>query len=47
MNILHIIGNGIDLNQGLPTSYAHFYEFYFQLAPKEGDTDAINKFSQG
>lgn len=46
MNILHIIGNGFDLNQGLPTSYAHFYEFYFQLAPKEGDTDAINKFRE-
>ena len=32
MKILYIIGNGFDLNQGLPTSYAHFYEYYFQLA---------------
>ena len=31
MNLVHIIGNGFDLNQGLPTSYAHFYEYYFQL----------------
>lgn len=43
MNILHIIGNGFDLNQGLPTSYAHFYEYYFQLRPKDTDTEAVKK----
>lgn len=44
MNIVHIIGNGFDLNQGLPTSYAHFYEYLFQLKPKPSDTDAIIQF---
>ena len=46
MNIVHIIGNGFDLNQGLPTSYAHFYEFYFQLVPQEKDTEAVRKIRE-
>jgi len=28
MNILHIIGNGFDLNLGLKTSYKNFYDYY-------------------
>lgn len=28
MNILHIIGNGFDLNLGLKTSYKDFYDYY-------------------
>lgn len=44
MNIVHIIGNGFDLNQGLPTSYAHFYEYYFQLRPADSDTEPVKKF---
>lgn len=28
MNITLIIGNGFDLNLGLPTSYSHFYPYY-------------------
>lgn len=44
MNIVHIIGNGFDLNQGLPTSYAHFYEYYLQLVPKDDDPVAIKDF---
>lgn len=28
MNITYIIGNGFDLNLGLKTSYANFYEYY-------------------
>lgn len=44
MNIVHIIGNGFDLNQGLPTSYAHFYEYYLQLVPKDDDPVAIKNF---
>ena len=28
MNIVHIIGNGFDLNLDLKTSYRHFYEYY-------------------
>lgn len=46
MNIVHIIGNGFDLNQGLPTSYAHFYEFYFQLVPQEKDTEVVRKMRE-
>lgn len=44
MNIVHIIGNGFDLNQGLPTSYAHFYEYYLQLVPKDGESEVIKDF---
>lgn len=43
MNIVHIIGNGFDLNQGLPTSYAHFYEYYFQLRPQKSDSESVLK----
>ena len=43
MNVVHIIGNGFDLNQGLPTSYAHFYEYYFQLRPAGSDTEPVKK----
>ena len=46
MNIVHVIGNGFDLNHGLPTSYAHFYEFYFQLRPQKGDTEAVVKLRE-
>ena len=46
MNIVHIIGNGFDLNQGLPTSYAHFYEFYFQLVPQEKDIEVVRKMRE-
>lgn len=46
MNIVHVIGNGFDLNQGLPTSYAHFYEYYLQLIPKNGEPDSINRFRE-
>lgn len=44
MNIVHIIGNGFDLNQGLPTSYAHFYEYYLQLVPKADDPESVKRF---
>lgn len=44
MNILHIIGNGFDLNQGLPTSYAHFYEYYLQVVPTEGEPRTVSNF---
>lgn len=46
MKIVHVIGNGFDLNQGLPTSYAHFYEYYFQLRPQESDSDSVLKLRQ-
>ena len=37
MNITLIIGNGFDLNLGLPTSYKHFYEYY--LSPQHEDNN--------
>lgn len=46
MNIVHVIGNGFDLNQGLPTSYAHFYEYYFQLRPQESDSESVLKLRE-
>ena len=30
MRILLIVGNGFDLNLGLPTSYRHFYKYYLE-----------------
>ncbi|WP_375605651.1 AbiH family protein [Flavobacterium davisii] len=51
MNIVHIIGNGFDLNLGLKTSYKHFYEYYkkqeskndnIKLLKKEIDTNTEN-----
>lgn len=44
MNITHIIGNGFDINQGIPTSYAHFYEYYLQLVPNDDEPEIVNKF---
>lgn len=51
MNIVHVIGNGFDLNLGLKTSYKHFYEYYksqeskkesIKLLKKEIDSDSEN-----
>lgn len=44
MNITHIIGNGFDINQGIPTSYVHFYEYYLQLVPNDDEPEIVNKF---
>ena len=44
MNITHIIGNGFDINQGIPTSYAHFYEYYLQLVPADNENEVIKQF---
>lgn len=33
MNRLFILGNGFDLNLGLPTSYKYFYKYYTSLSP--------------
>lgn len=46
MNIVHVVGNGFDLNQGLPTSYAHFYEYYFQLQPQKSDSESVLKLRE-
>ncbi|WP_158221792.1 AbiH family protein [Myroides sp. N17-2] len=37
MNILHILGNGFDLNLGLKTSYSDFYSYYQEI----GNTDPV------
>lgn len=51
MNIVHIIGNGFDLNLDLKTSYKHFYEYYknqesknenIKLLKSEIDSDTEN-----
>lgn len=35
MNVTLILGNGFDLNMGLPTSYSDFYKYYLQIdSPK-------------
>ena len=40
MNVLLILGNGFDLNLGLPTAYSHFYQYYL----KEGSYSMQGKF---
>ncbi len=40
LKILHIIGNGFDLNLGLKTSYKDFYDFYKNL---ESTKNSVNK----
>jgi len=44
MNITHIIGNGFDINHGIPSSYAHFYEYYLQLIPEADESDIVKRF---
>lgn len=34
MNMLYLIGNGFDLNLGLPTRYSDFLEYYFNNDPQ-------------
>lgn len=34
MNVVYIIGNGFDLQLGLPTSYSDFYKYYTSLESK-------------
>ena len=41
MRILLIVGNGFDLNLGLPTSYRHFYKYY--LEHTESRNEHVNK----
>lgn len=43
MRILHIIGNGFDLNLGLKTSYKDFLDFYKKLS---SSTDTIKKLKE-
>lgn len=43
MNIVHIIGNGFDLNLGLKTSYTHFYEYYKNQESKNKTIKLLKK----
>lgn len=43
MRILHIIGNGFDLNLGLKTSYRDFFDYYQSL---ESSDSSINKLKR-
>lgn len=31
MNIVHILGNGFDINLGMKTRYADFYDYYKKI----------------
>lgn len=43
MNILYILGNGFDLQLGLPTSYSDFYKYYVSI---ESKSEAIKKLKE-
>ena len=43
MNIVHIVGNGFDLNLGLKTSYKNFYEFYIKQESKSNNVVLLKK----
>lgn len=43
MNILHIIGNGFDLNLGMKTSYKDFYEYYNSL---DSSNEIVNELKK-
>lgn len=36
MNIVHLIGNGFDINLGLKTKFRHFYDYYLKQETKFG-----------
>lgn len=43
MNVVYIIGNGFDLQLGLPTSYSDFYRYYTSL---ESKSESIKKLKE-
>lgn len=43
MNVLFIIGNGFDLQIGLPTRYSDFYQYYVSL---ESKSDSVNRLKK-
>lgn len=42
-NILFILGNGFDLNYGLPTKYQHFYSYYKFHLPEDMKVSEVAK----
>ena len=43
MNVVYIIGNGFDLQLGLPTSYSDFYKYYTSL---ESKSESVKKLKE-
>ena len=43
MKILHILGNGFDINLGLPTEYSEFYEYYDK---QSSNSESIHKLKK-
>ena len=43
MNVLFLIGNGFDINLGMPTDYQSFYDFYLK---QKSNSEAISKMKQ-
>lgn len=43
MNVLYILGNGFDLQIGLPTAYSDFYQYYVSL---ESKSDSIKQLKE-
>lgn len=43
MNVTLIIGNGFDLNKGLPTSYSDFYQYYLKVDSPVSGADFIKQ----
>jgi hypothetical protein len=47
MKILHIVGNGFDLNLGLETSYPNFYKYYQNIPTKSESIKNLKKNISG
>lgn len=43
MNVTLILGNGFDLNMGMPTSYSDFYQYYLKLDSSVKGVDFIKE----
>lgn len=46
MNVTLILGNGFDLNMGLPTSYSDFYKYYLQVGSLESTNMIKQEFGE-
>lgn len=44
MRIVFILGNGFDLNLGIPTGYQDFYDFYLKQPSKSKDVSKVKAF---
>ncbi len=41
MNVLYIIGNGLDISLGMKTDYQSFYDYYSALETKDADINNL------